>query len=152
MKDDISKSLKDLNLTSEEVKKFDKAFKDPKFVELFDDYLAEISTPQAKEEQELYLRQLENQGKSESVYGKGVQLLVPEPGCVVKTKDKRTGEKVFINICTSDKVPPTSWKTYKKYGNRLKIAVLVDPTPVGPVAPSFPNTENMRIPYRSSVI
>lgn len=58
----------------------------------------------ARKEQELYLRQIEAEGGSESVYGKGVELLVPDPGSVAKTRDKATGEKFFINICKSDKV------------------------------------------------
>lgn len=38
------------------------------------------------------------------MYGKGVQLVVPTASFVLKTRDKKSGEKVFINVCTSDKV------------------------------------------------
>lgn len=36
----------------------------------------------------MYLRQLEAESRVEEVYGKGVQLIVPEAGFVVKTADK----------------------------------------------------------------
>jgi hypothetical protein len=51
-----------------------------------------------------YLTQLEAEGQAESVYGKGVQLIVPEPWFVVKTKDVSGAKRVYINICTSPKV------------------------------------------------
>lgn len=59
---------------------------------------------QALAEHDQYLRQLEAEGRGEEVYGKGVQLVVPEPAFAVKTKDANTGVKVVINICSSDKV------------------------------------------------
>lgn len=53
----------------------------------------------------MYLRQMEAQGKAEEVYGKGVQLIVPKEAFVLKTRElKRGGQKVFINVCTSEKV------------------------------------------------
>jgi hypothetical protein len=39
----------------------------------------------------------------ESVYGKGVQLVIPTPGFAAKTSDKTKGDKVFINVCHTDK-------------------------------------------------
>jgi hypothetical protein len=51
-----------------------------------------------------YLAQLEAEGQGEAVYGKGVQLIVPEPWFVVKTKDVSGANRVYINICTSPKV------------------------------------------------
>eukprot|EP00959_Pyramimonas_sp_CCMP1952_P376305 7882133-Pyramimonas_sp.AAC.1 len=44
------KGIKDLELTPDEVGKFQKAFKDPEFMKLFVDYAKEISDPAAKEE------------------------------------------------------------------------------------------------------
>ena len=38
------------------------------------------------------------------MYGKGTQLVAPEPSFVAKTANKQSGQKIFINVCTSDKV------------------------------------------------
>ena len=74
-----------------------------------------------KAETDQYLRELEFQGRAEDVYGKGVQLLSPTPALVLKSKVLPqkgatasgdvandaclpVGQKVFINVCTSDKV------------------------------------------------
>lgn len=84
--------------------RFEKAFKDPEFLKLFTEYAQEVSDPKNREETEAYLRQLEAEGRAEEVYGKGVQLIMPVPAYVLKTRNKETGEKVFINVCTCDKV------------------------------------------------
>lgn len=59
---------------------------------------------QARAEQEQYLRQLEEEGRAQEVYGKGMQLVMPTPSFVAKTANSQSGQKVFINVCTSDKV------------------------------------------------
>jgi len=59
---------------------------------------------QAQAENVAYLQQIEAEGRVESVYGPGVQLVVPQPGFVIKTKDAVGRKRVYINICTSDKV------------------------------------------------
>lgn len=59
---------------------------------------------QAKAEHDAYLAQIETEGQAEAMYGKGVQLIIPEPGLVVKTKDAHGKIRVYINICTSNKV------------------------------------------------
>lgn len=41
---------------------------------------------QVKEETDLYLRQLEAEGRGEDVYGKGVMLVVPTEAFVIKTR------------------------------------------------------------------
>nr|B5BUZ8.1 RecName: Full=Protein kintoun; AltName: Full=Dynein assembly factor 2, axonemal homolog; AltName: Full=Paralyzed flagella protein 13 [Chlamydomonas reinhardtii]BAG69288.1 PF13 [Chlamydomonas reinhardtii] len=141
--DTLEKSLKELNLTSDEMTKFEKAFKDPEFIKLFEEYAKEVSDPKVKAETDAYLRQIEQQGRAEDVYGAGTQLIVPDPaGAVIKTKvvsssaskkqqqeqEKQekeqqqqaagagkpegpgkqgalpVGQKVFINICTCDKL------------------------------------------------
>lgn len=61
-------------------------------------------TLQAKAEQDLYLRQLEREGRSQEACRKGSQLVLPEVGFVAKTANKQSGQKIFINVCTSDKV------------------------------------------------
>ena len=118
-------------LVSQGISKFEKSFKDPKFVELFAEYAKEIASPevnialvklfhkasvleashllsdfctQARAEQEQYLKQLEDEGRAQEVYGKGMQLVLPSPSFVAKTANSQSGQKVFINVCTSDKV------------------------------------------------
>lgn len=59
---------------------------------------------QVKAETDLYLRQLEKEGRAEETYGKGVQLIAPTPCFVLKTADTKSGEKLFINVCSSEKV------------------------------------------------
>ena len=119
-------SLEDLNLTKEEVDKFQNAFKDEAFKKMFAEYAAEIADPKNKAESDAYLRQLEMEGKIESVYGKDVQLVMPKAGFVAKTFDegpaddgpstsspddrgsgasssdaRKTGRKAFVNVCRS---------------------------------------------------
>lgn len=96
-------AMDELKLSGEEVKSFEKAFKDPEFVKMFGEYAKEINDPANKAETEMYLRQLERQGEIENVYGKGTQLIIPTPEFVFKTKDKKDGLKVFVNMCSSDK-------------------------------------------------
>lgn len=96
--------LEDMNLTADEINRFEEAFKDEKFKEMFMEYAKEISDPKNREENDAYLRQMEEEGKAESVYGKGVELVVPNAGFVVKTKGKKDGGKVFINLVYSEKV------------------------------------------------
>jgi len=98
------KKLEDLDLTEEEVDRFQKAFQDEKFKEMFLEYAKEISDPKNRAESEAYLRQIEGEGKSEQVYGKGVTLVVPNPGFAVKTRAVDGGGKVFVNIVYSEKV------------------------------------------------
>ena len=129
-------SLEDLNLTKEEVDKFQNAFKDEAFKKMFAEYAAEIADPKNKAESDAYLRQLEMEGKIESVYGKDVQLVMPKAGFVAKTFDEadaddapstsqtndrnsgtnassnsgktRFGRKAFVNVCHSDKCEDAS--------------------------------------------
>lgn len=85
---------------------------------------------QVKEENDLYLRQLESEGRAEEVYGKGVQLIVPTESFVLKTRvvgvhppasaqpkqqqearDQMLRRKAFVNVCTSDKVAKFSLRS-----------------------------------------
>ncbi|MEW5298815.1 MAG: hypothetical protein WDW38_000444 [Sanguina aurantia] len=101
-------TLKDLKLSTEEVDKFGKAFKDPEFLKMFEEYAKEVSDPKVKAETDLYLRQLEREGRAEETYGKGVQLIAPAPCFVLKTADTKSGEKLFINVCSSGKLEPAA--------------------------------------------
>jgi hypothetical protein len=57
-------NLEGLELSPEEVSKFETAFKDPEFKKMFAEYAAEISDPKNKAESDLYLRQLEYENKA----------------------------------------------------------------------------------------
>ena len=121
--------LENLNLTSDEVDKFQTAFKDETFKKMFAEYAKEISDPKNKAESDAYLKQLEMEGKIEQVYGKDVQLIMPKPGFVAKTfreeqevskegdegsdrgsetekqpPEKGRKHKAFVNVCHSEKV------------------------------------------------
>ena len=81
----LRQGVEELKLSQEEVKKFNEAFQDPKFLELFSDYAREISDPKHKAENDAYLRQIESENRAGQVYGDGLELVVPEVGFVVAT-------------------------------------------------------------------
>ena len=109
-------TLDKLDMTKEEINRFEKAFKDPKFKEMFEDYAKEISDPKARAESEAYLRQIESGNQAQNVYGADVQLIVPEENFVVKTRKEDDQSKVFINVCTSEKVAKAESKKSVKNG------------------------------------
>lgn len=100
----LGKTMDELKLTGPEVEKFEKCFKDAEFLKLFEEYAKEMSDPANKAETDAYLRQMEMQGQIENVYGKGTVVMMPEPEFVVKTKLEVGSMKVFINVCSTDKV------------------------------------------------
>eukprot|EP00232_Nephroselmis_pyriformis_P030666 CAMPEP_0182863780 /NCGR_PEP_ID=MMETSP0034_2-20130328/6831_1 /TAXON_ID=156128 /ORGANISM="Nephroselmis pyriformis, Strain CCMP717" /LENGTH=288 /DNA_ID=CAMNT_0024996019 /DNA_START=42 /DNA_END=904 /DNA_ORIENTATION=+ len=122
-----TESMKDLKLTEDEVGKFEKAFKDPEFMKMFMEYAQEVSDPKNRAETEAYLQQIEGEGRAEEVYGKGVELVAPKAGYVVKTHNRANKEKVFINVCYTDKLD--DYKETKKAGG-MDIKV---PYSLGPV-------------------
>ncbi|GIL76715.1 hypothetical protein Vretifemale_6308 [Volvox reticuliferus] len=149
----LEKGLRELNLSNEELNKFEKAFKDPEFLKLFEEYAKEVSDPKVKAETDQYLRQLEEQGRGEDVYGKGVVLVAPKSAVVFKSKvmgakdasegpaassrrDNLTlGQKVFINVCTSEKVDCYTLKQAKdangRSGQQLSIPITMGPVRQG---------------------
>ena len=44
----LKSTMDKLKLTNEEVNRFEKAFKDPKFMDMFSEYAREISDPKAR--------------------------------------------------------------------------------------------------------
>ncbi|KAK1943363.1 Protein kintoun [Phytophthora citrophthora] len=103
---EAQKSGTDPKVTPEEQQKFLSAMKDPEFRSLLNEYMQEISDPNNRAETEKYLSQLENEQKVPM----DKQLIKPKPGFVVKTKWEAT-QKVFVNVCSSDKLqPPSSTK------------------------------------------
>jgi len=105
-----NKADNDIELTVEEAKQLETAFKDADFCKLLSDYVSEISNPEFKEEQEKYIAQLE--AKNELPAGKA--LVRPSSGFVVKCMHKKKREeqdsnaKLFLNIVHSEQVDEPS--------------------------------------------
>ena len=102
------KTDNDIELTVEEAKQLETAFKDTDFCKLLSDYVSVISNPTFKEEQEKYIAQLE--AKNELPTGKA--LVRPSSGFVVKCMHKKKRQedtnaatnRLFLNIVHSEQV------------------------------------------------
>ncbi|CAH1277735.1 DNAAF2 [Branchiostoma lanceolatum] len=94
--------LEDLNMTQDELTRFEKAFKSEEFRKLFAEYAEEISDPENRKRYEAEITAMERER------GTDVTFINPEPHYVIKTS--LDGEKkCFINICTNQHVGrPTS--------------------------------------------
>jgi dynein assembly factor 2 len=109
----MSDSLKDLNLTQDELKRFTEAMKKEEFRKLLIDYAEELQDPQNRALYESEITKLENER------GMNVKFIHPEPGFCMKTSQTPTNDhdqskvvvhkKAFINICKNESVDkPTS--------------------------------------------
>eukprot|EP00276_Gloeochaete_wittrockiana_P004367 CAMPEP_0184646686 /NCGR_PEP_ID=MMETSP0308-20130426/3421_1 /TAXON_ID=38269 /ORGANISM="Gloeochaete witrockiana, Strain SAG 46.84" /LENGTH=481 /DNA_ID=CAMNT_0027076931 /DNA_START=79 /DNA_END=1524 /DNA_ORIENTATION=- len=76
--------------------------KDKEFVKLLQEYSAEISNPANKQEYEQYISQLEDEARKTG--DSDVQYIKPHAGFVLKTSYSKSGKKVFVNVCFSDKI------------------------------------------------
>lgn len=104
--------LNDIELTSDEMQRFTKAFRNDEFKKLFSDYCEEISDPANRKLYEKELTQLEAER------GIDVTWISPEPGYVIKSSVNGK-EKVFINVSQCDKVgKPSSKRDVDSSGNR----------------------------------
>ncbi|XP_054909301.1 protein kintoun [Poeciliopsis prolifica] len=101
---DISDKLKELNLSTEEMGRFTKAFKDCKFREMFCEYVQELSEPENRKKYEEEIRQLEQER------GNNVDFIQPTPFRVIRTSGAGK-QKCFINICANDKIQKPEVKT-----------------------------------------
>eukprot|EP00668_Euglena_longa_P046267 GGOE01061951.1.p1 GENE.GGOE01061951.1~~GGOE01061951.1.p1 ORF type:complete len:555 (+),score=184.50 GGOE01061951.1:126-1667(+) len=72
----------------------------PEFRKLLNEYFEAMQDPETKKEEEEYLKQLEREAEEGNYQ---LQILIPESAFCVKCRNKAR-EKVYINICTSDKV------------------------------------------------
>ena len=120
----LSRNVDDANLSREEAAKLTDSMENEEFQQLFMEYVDEISNPKHRAENELYLKQLEEQNECPE----GKQVLHPEKGFVLRFKFTRNGShnsknsrksakkqgntkpsKLFLNIVHSDKIDkPTS--------------------------------------------
>ncbi|KAK6999863.1 protein kintoun [Biomphalaria glabrata] len=91
------RTLEDLNLSRDEVKRLGEALKDEQFRKLLCEYAEEISNPENMRKAEEEIAMMENER------GMSVQFIHPEPGYVLKTTVNGS-IKAFINICQNDKI------------------------------------------------
>ncbi|RLN59650.1 hypothetical protein BBJ29_002211 [Phytophthora kernoviae] len=117
------------NVTPDEQHKFLSAMRDSEFRSLLNDYMQEISDPRNRAETEQYLSQLENEQKVPV----DKQLVKPKPGFVVKTKWDGD-QKIFLNVCSSDKLqPPSSTRvTTDKQGTSWNLPYSLGPERLEP--------------------
>lgn len=97
--------MDDASISREDLINLKKSMKDPKFKELLGDYMLEISDPGNKQENDAYLRQLENEGE----LPKSMKLIQPLSFFCLLTKiasneDKKFTQKIYINVCTNSEV------------------------------------------------
>ncbi|ESL11043.1 hypothetical protein TRSC58_01216 [Trypanosoma rangeli SC58] len=134
--------------TPEELRTIQEKMKDPKFVELFQDYVKSMEDPETRREEEAYLQQVEREAKAGGDHS--FDFVFPTPGFVVelleaatsyrvkhsslKVGDKKTKQtpRVYVNMCSSAKIDPFSEQST---GDKEKSNWLV------PVSVSRPRTE-----------
>ena len=79
----------EFKMTSEEVNNLQEAFKKEEFRKMFTEYLNDMQDPKYRAEQEAYIKECEERNQ----LPEGVDLIHPEPGFVVKTRDMKSKEK-----------------------------------------------------------
>lgn len=92
---------RNLDLTTDELDRFTKAFKSDKFRRLFAEYCQEISDPENRRIYEAELKQFEAERGIDAIF------ITPEPGFVVKSI-VNGNQKIFINVAKSEKVDKPS--------------------------------------------
>jgi dynein assembly factor 2 len=102
------KTLEEMDMTPAEIERLGNCMKDPKFMELFQEYADEISDPRHRKEYDDYLKQLEAEGDVETI-GAEYELVHPEKEFALRVFDK-SGSKMYVNICSASKgiEPPSS--------------------------------------------
>ena len=93
-------------MTADEAKRIEECIGKPEFVDLFHEYVSDISDPKNMEEYDAYIRQLEEQGE----IPESEEIIRPEPGFCVKARSTDVGSKTFINCAGTDRVPEPSVK------------------------------------------
>eukprot|EP00667_Euglena_gracilis_P007535 EG_transcript_7605 len=86
--------------TKEELQRIADCMEKPEFRKLLNEYFEAMQDPETKKEEEEYLKQLEREAEEGNYQ---LQILIPQPAFCVKCRNKAR-EKVYINICSSDKV------------------------------------------------
>lgn len=110
----MEQSKDKLQMTDAETNRFAEAMKKPDFTKLMKEYMDEISDPKNREEQEAYLKQMEQENKIPG----NMLLIHPRAGFCIKTyrlEEKITGTfeasgKMFINVCSALEIEEPSSK------------------------------------------
>ncbi|OCT68331.1 hypothetical protein XELAEV_18039630mg [Xenopus laevis] len=91
----MAEKLQNLELSSEELDRFTKAFQDPKFREMFVQYAEEIRDPENRRKYEQEISQMESER------GMDIKFIHPKPGYVLLTSVNGV-QKCYLNICSND--------------------------------------------------
>ena len=100
---------KKMDMSRQEMGTFTKAMKDPEFQNIMSEYVDEISDPKHREEQDKYLKEMQEKGEMPP----GSELIQPHAGFCLKTTAKRMvsdrkktffDQKAFVNVCWHDNV------------------------------------------------
>lgn len=119
----IMDSLKDLDLTRDEVDRLTSALKDKEFRKLFAEYVDELHDPENKRIFQKEVVELEKER------GMDCTFLNPEPGYVIKTSVDGS-KKAFINVCSNENIEkPTSTPSYEGGTKGLSWAIPHSLTP-----------------------
>ncbi|XP_078515829.1 protein kintoun [Lissotriton helveticus] len=86
--------LEDLDLSSEEVERLSRAFKDERFKELFREYAEEISNPENRRLYEQEIRMMEQDR------GMDAKFVHPQPGHVLRTS-LGGRQRCYVNVCSN---------------------------------------------------
>ncbi|XP_036397402.1 protein kintoun [Megalops cyprinoides] len=109
---ELSSKLEELNLTSEEIDRFSKAFKDEKFREMLREYAEEISNPVNKKKYEEEIKLMEEER------GIDVKFIHPKPERVLRTSlDGK--QKCFLNVCSNDLIGKPECRAEKGIDGRI---------------------------------
>ncbi|XP_045550286.1 protein kintoun [Salmo salar] len=106
---EFGSKLKDLNMTSDEIGRFTKAFQNEEFRKMLHEYAEEISKPENKKKYEEEIKLLEQER------GMDIQFVHPEPYRALKTSmDGR--QKCFINVCSNDMIRKPEFRRVDEAG------------------------------------
>ncbi|GFT91827.1 protein kintoun [Nephila pilipes] len=108
--------VKDLDLSTEEAVRLKKAFKDEKFLKLFQEYIEDVNSPKSQKSYEEEIISIEKER------GFDVKFIHPDPVYVIKFTDSEG--KIFINICKNQYVKEAISER-KNSGTEWKIPVIL---------------------------
>eukprot|EP00762_Andalucia_godoyi_P002247 ANDGO_07558.mRNA.1 Protein kintoun len=102
-----SKDSGKVEMTPDEMDRFEKAMKDPEFLKLFAEFAKELENPETAREYKQYLDQVEAESGERPKAPNGGEVIFPEPGfCFKVSSTELGGTKVFVNVCSCDKIDP----------------------------------------------